>query len=380
MDLLRDSSLDDDRLDAFILLLADPNTESNYVSLTGLLALLSEMGKAAQRAAPYIKPILFDEQASYPIRLAAMRTLRSMDALTPAAVPPLLQLMSVIGISDDPLANDTRRDIAETIGRIRPIEKPFAALRKASTSRDQATRSAAVHGLAWIGPEASLAIVQALQDPSEPVRISASEVLVGRSGTEAVPIVIQVMQDADPETLSIAAQTLSRLSGHNFGEDPDHWQEWWDEMVALMNAIDTKEEIVSALDHEEGAIRMYAIERAEQMGPQIVGAIPGLTRILENETGLSIRAAEALAAIGSDAVPALVQAVDSQEMVTSAGGMFGLCEIGPPAALEAVPALINKLRESELNYPYSLKVLVCVTEEYLGRDADAWEAWWAGQQ
>jgi hypothetical protein len=151
-------------------------------------------------------------------------------------------------------------------------------------------------------------------------------------------------------------------------------------MTALMNAIESKEEIIAALDHEERVIRIYAIERAEQMGPQIVGAVPGLAHVLENEMGLSIRAAEALAAIGPDAVPALAQAVDSQEVVTSVGGMFGLCEIGSPAALEAVPALVEKLREAEGRDCYALDVLVCVTGRYLGRDVETWAAWWDEQQ
>jgi hypothetical protein len=50
----------------------------------------------------------------------------------------------------------------------------------------------------------------------------------GPAAREAVPTLIQVMKSGDDYLAEISADALKAITGQNFGQDAEAWQEWWD--------------------------------------------------------------------------------------------------------------------------------------------------------
>lgn len=49
-------------------------------------------------------------------------------------------------------------------------------------------------------------------------------------GTKAIPVLIQTLEDENLAIRANAARALQRITGQSFGENPEHWQAWWETM------------------------------------------------------------------------------------------------------------------------------------------------------
>lgn len=99
-------------------------------------------------------------------------------------------------------------------------------------------------------------------------------------------------------------------------------------------------------------VRQFAADRLAALGPSAKEAIPALERTLKTEQdfAICIAAASALAAIGPEAVPALMDILSDAVYEKQAAILLSLGKLGP-AAQEAVPVLINVVR-SEIPYDF----------------------------
>jgi hypothetical protein len=114
------------------------------------------------------------------------------------------------------------------------------------------------------------------------------------------------------------------------------------------------------------------------------GPIPVLERaIRHHEVFVRQEAAKALITVGGEGVPLLVQALDDESYEVRKEAADSLGEVGPEA-VEAVPALIMHLRDTEgepLHVQWACgDALRDITGEHYGDDPDAYQAWWDAQQ
>jgi HEAT repeat protein len=47
-------------------------------------------------------------------------------------------------------------------------------------------------------------------------------------GTRAIPVLIQTLENENLAARANAARALEKITGQSFGENPKHWQTWWD--------------------------------------------------------------------------------------------------------------------------------------------------------
>jgi HEAT repeat protein len=378
-DVLMTAQPDEELINALICVLPTEQGRNRAMQILG------EFGPEASQAVPYLWEILFQWDVPIFERVQAAATLQAMNALTAEAIPTLYMFMSEgQGRDDEYCGIDARGSAAWLLGSIRPVDEPRNALVQALASNSEVMRSKAVYGLEAVGSEALPYIVQALSDNAESVRCAAAGALK-RIGPEAVPAIIQAMTEAPNRGRKASAEVLEYLVGPGYGQDPEAWSRWWQEMVAVMDTIDSEQEVYAALEHQERIIRSYAITEIVKLGPQASEAVPGLIEILKNEPELSDRAAKALSAIGAEAVPALIQTmatVDefSEQRMVKYWSINALGEIGPPA-MEAVPVLIANMEESSIVGIDNacLEALKSITGKNFGDHPDAWKAWWEEQ-
>lgn len=310
---LRGTRPDDDLINALIHML--PKQKRAVPDI------LENMGDTAQPAIPYIKSILLYETENLAVRIDAAHVLSRMDALTPEGNPAFLEMMGMTDIDFD-----ARREVAQLLGWMKPVEEALDALMQTLATGDEELRMLSLYGLGVVGTEAVPYIIQALNDESDNVRATASAVL-GNMGVEAIPPILQAMRSAEEKGREAATEALKDLSGHDFGRDLLQWQDWWDEMTSLMASITTKQQIISSLDSEEIIIRLYAIDKVTQMDLQFIDAVPELVNIMEKEPKLAYLSAEALIAVGSEAVPALMQTITSEDVAVNYLSIYALGEL-----------------------------------------------------
>jgi hypothetical protein len=126
-----------------------------------------------------------------------------------------------------------REIVVEELGEIGPEEGVVSALIQALEDRDGDVREAAAAALGEIGPyavEAVPALIVALGDDRIGVRRAAALALgeIGPGASEAVPALIQALGDESSLMRQAAAKALRAITGQDFGEDVERWQQWWE--------------------------------------------------------------------------------------------------------------------------------------------------------
>lgn len=146
---------------------------------------------------------------------------------------------------------------------------------------------------------------------------------------------------------------LEKYRGETAGEK-------WAAATILHELVDRSEKptfgLIEALRYErksrsiQDLVRQFAAASLEELGPTAKEAVPALEQTLKSEQdlGICIAAASALAAIGPEAVPALRSALagavyDKQWPILHALGKLG------PAAKQAVPVLMKVLQNEVLH-------------------------------
>ncbi len=159
------------------------------------------------------------------VREAAADALGEMGPEAKDAVPALIQ---TLGDGDE----HVRRAAADALGEMGPEAKEAVpALLQALEDAEWSVREAAAVALGKIGPEAKeavAALIQALADEDLSVRWRAANALrdIGPEAKDAVPALVQALADESEVMRGYAAEALEAITGQDFGEDADRWQQW----------------------------------------------------------------------------------------------------------------------------------------------------------
>jgi HEAT repeat protein len=211
--------------------------------------------------------------------------------------------------------------------------RPTRYWRERLSAEDPAQREAARERLASGGAEAVGVLTELLAAPESDwqaaeIRWTAAELLAeqGPAAQSATAVLLRTLKDADPHVRRVAASSLPQIDAPS------------DKAVPALLALTRREPTVVSLR----ALSEYG-EQAEE-------AIPALIELLNNqelETELRWNAARTLGKIRSAAVvavPALVENLSDEAATVREHSAEALGDIGP-AAKESVPALIAVLAD-----------------------------------
>jgi HEAT repeat protein len=188
---------------------------------------LGVIGPEAKEAVPYLIEALEDEDDD--VRKNVVVALEKIGP-EPGVIPTLIRAM------EDESAF-VRVTATQALGRIGPEAVP--ALIEALQDEDSTTRKNAANALWYvyanheIGPETRevvLALIQALQDEDRFVREMAAYALggIGPEASEAVPALITALMDDEGQVTYFSSHALKYITGEDFGEDQERWQQWWE--------------------------------------------------------------------------------------------------------------------------------------------------------
>jgi len=122
-----------------------------------------------------------------------------------------------------------RRNAAMALGEIkdaRAVEPLIAALRDDVVE----VRESVPFGLAKIGEPALGPLIGALKDQNKDVRGNAAMALLIMKDYRAVEPLIATLRDPDNYVRHRASSALSHITGKYFGDRPEEWQAWWDQV------------------------------------------------------------------------------------------------------------------------------------------------------
>lgn len=216
-----------------------------------------------------------EQDEDWRVRHAAVEALARIGFAASDATPALVQVLH----KDE---NECVRGAAAVaLGKIAPGSRHWTAAREAliyAAEEDEhpGLRAIAITALANIGPEEEIApvltqaipdLVQSLQDERGHVREAAARALgymgnIGPEAAEAVPALILALDDEDSRVRrdvvqilgsigpgaveavpalivaldhkefrcvnEAAAEALEKITGQDFGTDPEQWQAWWE--------------------------------------------------------------------------------------------------------------------------------------------------------
>jgi len=129
--------------------------------------------------------------------------------------------------------------------------------------------------------------------------------------------------------------------------------------IAAIASATTIDELTAQLDDPDPRVRLQAIQRLRDSGPEALPALPTLIRMpaqTDNQEtaylySFRVYLAKALGRMGIAALPALKQASEHDDVNTRIVAVRALGEMGPPAH-EAVPALIELTGAEDFDLRY----------------------------
>lgn len=319
------------------------------------------------------------------VRAAMIQALKEMGPAAGKAADPLVGHLTD---ADD----ETREAAAETLIFIGDPAIP--ALVKTLTSDDDALRGKAVETLNAIDPEWTQSdsareavghFIDTLRTGFGGVRIAAIEALagLGPSAREALPDLVAVLIDGDKDVRNAGVMALKKIDPKWFGSQeakkttPDLLKALVDsdrsvqataakvlekvqpDWPAQDSAREAIPHFAAALDHGLETVRSAGAETLGRIGPPAKAATPKLIQKLsDNDPKVRAAAAAALTRIDpkwreapsvADAVPVLVEDLTADDWRKRAAAAGALGEIGPDAAEEALPPLVERLADGDKN-------------------------------
>jgi RNA polymerase sigma factor (sigma-70 family) len=257
---------------------------------------------------------------------------------------------------DSPDAHD-RRVAAELLSRVEsPGPGLTELLRPLLADKDHYVRRAAIQGLGAQGPAAKAAISdleKASTDPNLPNRVTASVALIHIAGQseERVGALADLLRMKEPcdGAAAYAATELGKLGRKAKSAAPQlleavkhtDAQVRVDAADALVRVGADPEKVVAALtgllkDDPEREVRRSAAGALGKMGPAAASAVPSLRKALRGDGGGWWVAADAIGKIGGpDAVPALVEALESKDDDVRLTAIKRLGDLGGAASSSA---------------------------------------------
>ena len=367
-------------LDALTRALQDPAADVRWHAARALSAL----GPEAVPAVPALAKLLRDSDAHVRAHAAS-----ALGAIGPAARDAVPQLTKAVADPDPTV----RREAVEALRAIRPGPKVvLPLLTRLLQDAEPSVVLRAIDALSEFGKDAVPALIEALQNPR--MRYWAILVLneIGPDAADAVPALVRVLQeDKDPEVRMEALLALGNIgpAARSHGamiarmlNDPSPaiqraalfaltqigYDNAADQIARLANSDDAVTRIVSrwalaklrptpenikqaslaaieALKSDDEQVRRAAAHAvcdldapSEVVAPALVDAMHGASP--ETMAGIVL----ALASCGPHAVPRIAGALENEQLCPIAVEV--LTAMGP-AAKEAVPALVEKLRSTD---------------------------------
>jgi HEAT repeat protein len=205
------------------------------------------------------------------------------------------------------------------------IEQAIQAVEKGSARAAERLgwiESESPGGLGALRGKAIAALVEALANPSGSVRFEAAWALASfQVGTAcAIPSLVKLLRDQDPQISSQAAETLER-----FGVTPEFLPE-----------------LIDALGADDPGTRGGVADALATLGREAKDAVPALTvSLADMDFHVRKSAARALGGIGAasaPAIPLLFQLAvaasapaDAEAQTDYLGAMANICQESPPA-------------------------------------------------
>jgi HEAT repeat protein len=299
-------------------------------------------------------------------RKYAVIALQEVGPVAKAAVPALIKALQE---GEDA---HIRSPAAYSLGRIGPAAKAAVpALTKALRDTDGHVRINAADALRRIDNSSAgvPALIEVCKDPSPSNRCTAAMVLAdfGPAAKDAVPALLELFKDSDPYIPSYAAFALWQIARHEraipalieHGASEFLGQigpEAKAAVPALTKAALSKE-ATSSWGPSASFRAARAIEALGNIGAEAKSAIPIIRPFLKTDDVRKVAAALALWRLerSPDAVPALIEAVQSQKYLDGGTGDHlvrwraadALRDIGPEAKA-AIPALRAALYDEDM--------------------------------
>lgn len=264
------------------------------------------------------------------------------------------------------------------------------ALAKSLQDEDPKIRSAAIKALVYIGKPARGELAKAIKSPHPEVRLPALKAIIDAGGDEAkaaVPLVAAGLKDKNAATRKEAAESLKLFGADAKPALPALTLALKDESTDVrLRSVEclanigkpAADALVTALKNDNDDVREKATTAIGELAPEVPAAIPVLADIIQNEKSgptrhsavtaltrygpaarpaikpllallretddaMRERAHKALAAIGADAVPGLMELLRDKEMWNNSRAyswvVRALTKIGKPAVSDLTAAL-----------------------------------------
>lgn len=208
------------------------------------------------------------------------------------------------------------------------------ALTDILSSPESEVRQEAALALSQIGPAAKSAVpalVKRLGTEQEPSILLAVIFAIGKIGepaAAAVPVIETMRAEGDDQRRVVTAWCLAAIQP----DDNDERDR------SLQTLID-------ALQNPDRRVRIVAAQGLLDLNPKPADVMPQITQLMRTANEETTRdILDTLASLGKDAVPALIEALDDEQVRLQAIQIIG--RIGPNAS-GAVPALIRALSEQD---------------------------------
>ncbi|MBN1581547.1 MAG: hypothetical protein JXA89_12660 [Anaerolineae bacterium] len=329
-------------------------------------------------AAPYLHATIHTPDLPSGTVIATANALYFLGELGEQDLPPIIALVKA--------SNGENPDLTALFRGVTPPKAAISALLDALEGANSTTRETIADSLAGLGEPAYDYVIPMLEDRSQAVCDKIVNHLRYQDYTVIAPLLSYAAQTEYLPARQAIARILAQVSGHEFGEDLDAWQSWWQEMEGQMSSLQP-DDFATALASDEVILRQYTLEQIVQLGPAAADMLPILTEMLNSDGGgLSFLTARALGALGPEGVDALSNQISdntTRASISADWSIYGALGVIGPDAIDSVPVLITNL--SQMNICETLdsgpmftivRALNTITGQNFGCDVDAWQTWW----
>jgi len=314
-----------------------------------LLAALKDSNAHVRRNAAEALGGIRDRKATEPIVLllkdaerdVRARAARSLGRLRdPAAAEALVAAMK------DP-ERQVRREVVTALGELKD-PRALPALLEAIQDTVEVREAATAALLETRDPRAVEPLIVSLKHRKEDVRRISAKLLAAIGGPRVIKPLILALKDPAADVRFEAASGLRKLSGEDYGADPEKWERWHqlDEAAREIDerlAGDAALTYIAALLNPNWAARAYAAKALGTLNDR--RAVVPLRGVLwDKDPTVRVHAATALGAIGDpQAVEPLLAAISDAD----------------PEVQEAAEGALR-----------------AITGANLGREVSRWQEWW----